>query len=131
MTPYGAKWSAWTKGGMNHELRIQRRTAPGDAWGAAEWVGPPVNTLDPEIAPRPLADGREFVFTRLLGGGKVDWLVAVPKPGGGWDVDPVRLDHRDYNPTFTADGRTAVFQSDRPGGRGRADLWQVRRVPKK
>ena len=69
------------------------------------------------VAPRPLADGKGFVFTRRLAGGIADWLLAVPKPGGGWDVDPVRLDHKDYNPTFTADGRTVVFQSDRPGGR--------------
>jgi serine/threonine protein kinase len=130
LTLYNSKWSTWTPVGKNFELRIQRRATPAEPWGRDEWFGPHVNSLDAEIAPRPLADGSGVLFTRLLVSGKADWLIAVPK-AGGWDVDPVRLDHRDHNPTLTADGRTAVFQSDRPGGRGRIDLWQMRLVPKK
>jgi hypothetical protein len=131
LTLYSSKWSAWARGEKNFELRLQRRAAAAEPWGPTEWLGPPVNSPDPETAPRPLADGSGVLFTRLLAGGKADWLVAVPKPGGGWDVDPVRLDHRDHNPTLTADGRTVVFQNDRAGGRGRFDLWQMRLVPKK
>ena len=34
------------------------------------------------------------------------------------------------NPWPSPDGRTVYFQTSAPGGVGKSDLWEVRRVPK-
>jgi serine/threonine protein kinase len=125
-TLYSALWSKWARGEKAYDLRAQRRDGPG--WGAGPAIGPEVNTADPEVAPRPLADGKSFVFSRVTAGG-VNWLLAVEREGG-WDIRLVRANSWGVAPTFTADGRTVVFAADRPGGHGKSDLWQVRLVPK-
>ena len=117
---------SWAPTGKAYDLRAQRRDGPG--WGPGPGIGPEVNTADPEVAPRPLADGKSFVFSRVTTNG-VNWLLAVEREGG-WDIRLVRVNSWGVAPTFSADGRTTVFAAERPGGHGKSDLWQVRLVPK-
>lgn len=67
---------------------------------------------------------------------------SVDRPGGpgGWDIwmlrrhgatwsapQPVAFDtaSHEFDPAFSADGRTLWFFSNRPGGQGGDDIWQV------
>lgn len=87
---------------------------------------------DPFIA----ADGKQFYFisTRPVNGqskGDTDiWM--MKKTAEGWD-DPRHLDApinsagSEWYPTLTRD-RTIYFGSDRPGGKGKTDLYRARLV---
>jgi Tol biopolymer transport system component len=124
---YHTRWIGPVK---RHNLRFIERSGPGEPWGHMEPFGPGVNSEHEEKCPRPLLDGRGFVFQR--GSGQADskgWLLATPA-GDGWDVQPILSGFGYNNPTFTADGRDVVFHADLHGGLGKADLWQIRRVPK-
>ncbi|WP_426701976.1 hypothetical protein ACPPVV_02870 [Rhodanobacter sp. Col0626] len=74
-------------------------------------------------------------------GNTVLWgSVDRPSGPGGWDIwmvrrhgatwsapRPVTFDttSHDFDPAFSADGRTLWFFSNRPGGQGGDDIWQV------
>ncbi len=76
------------------------------------------------------ADGRTLVFTScnapgLLG--RCDLLISY-REGNEWSK-PINLGkninsrHWESQPSLSADGRLLMFSSDRPGGRGRMDIW--------
>jgi hypothetical protein len=67
---------------------------------------------------------------------------SVDRPGGpgGWDIWMIRREHgrwsaptpvsfdtpaNEFDPAFSADGRTVWFFSNRPGGLGGDDIWSV------
>jgi len=61
------------------------------------------------------------------------WMCARASPRDSFGA-PVNLGPKvnssagDYAPTLSADGLTLFFSSDRPGGRGRSDLWMCMRA---
>ncbi|MBU0763662.1 MAG: tetratricopeptide repeat protein, partial [Bacteroidetes bacterium] len=101
-------------------------------WSKAVNLGPPMNTAGNEGAQTFSPDG-QFIFftscTREDRYGDCD-LFYARKSGDAWSA-PVNLGkdvnsaYRESEPTFSSDGRTLIFVSDRPGGYGQHDLWMT------
>jgi Tol biopolymer transport system component len=116
------------------DLWMTRRSTTDDPWSEPENLGPPVNSPSIEATPSISADGLLLFFqsTRPGGyGGPVDiWVAMRPTRYANWGT-PVNLGPVinttgfDGNPSISADGSTLYFASNRPGGHGDEDLWQV------
>jgi TolB protein len=93
---------------------LYRVTVTADGFGAAEPLGPEVNTAGNEWAPTPSPDGRSLVFARNTPGGTHDLYVAAATGAG---FGPARLlpgalnaaDADEIDPTFLADGTSIVY----------------------
>lgn len=75
-------------------------------------------------------DGRTALwFSRDRPGGAGGYDIWLSRRGEhGWGAaEPVPFNSpgRDFDPAFSADGRSVYFCSDRPGGLGADDLWRV------
>ena len=75
-------------------------------------------------------DGRSALwFSRDRPGGAGGYDIWISRRGEhGWsEAAPVPFNSpgRDFDPAFSADGRSVYFCSDRPGGLGADDLWRV------
>lgn len=106
----------------SHALRFTgapERFAPGIASGAHAEIR---LTLSP--------DGRTalwFSRDRPGGAGGYDIWISRRVDGRWQSALPVSFNSpgRDFDPAFSADGRTVYFCSDRPGGMGGDDVWRV------
>jgi Tol biopolymer transport system component len=123
------------------DLWVVERTPQG--WGPPRRLGPEVNSPADELYPSASADGTLYFAsgpTRPQAGEHFDIYSAArrgtgfaarerldaavntaPAPGGGVQ------DAWDFNPEISPDGRTLLFTSLRPGGRGLGDLYVSRR----
>ena len=123
------------------DIWMVERKASG--WSEAVRLGPEINTPDDELyasestdgtiyfasgpmAPRPGAHWDIF-SARRLGNGfaarqRVDGVNTTPAAG-----DPNFQSAWEFNPEISADGRTLVFTSLRPGGLGLGDLYVAHR----
>ncbi|MBL9094370.1 MAG: serine/threonine-protein kinase, partial [Planctomycetaceae bacterium] len=118
--------SARPGGSGSRDLWICNRAAPDAPFGPPTNFRCGANSPAPEQSPQPLSDGRTVLFAR---DGKPQ--LTFTSPTGVLSALPVRGVADDVRePWLSADGRRMYFQSDRPGGRGAADLWMSRRVPK-
>jgi Tol biopolymer transport system component len=112
------------------DLDLWRVRRDGDAWGTPEHLGDAVNSRAQELGPT-WHDGRLY-FASSRGGrermldifqardtaGRFATAVAVTE----WNTPASESDVE-----LSADGRTVLFWSDRPGGQGSADVWASRR----
>jgi len=120
------------------ELWVARRKKTDDPWPEPVNLGPPVNSPSIEATPSISADGLLLFFqsTRPGGyGGPVDiWVAMRPTRHANWGT-PVNLGpvintwDFDGHPSVSADGSALYFVSDRSGGHGDLDLWQVSITP--
>ena len=120
--------------GMGHEdLWIATRASVSDPWGPPVNLGGPVNTAYREDSPDTSADGLLLLFSsnRPGGfGGSDIWMSRRTTIEEDWGP-PVNLGPgvngpaRDEGPTISVDGKTLHFHSNRSGGVGGYDLWQV------
>lgn len=102
-------------------------------WGNIQNLGPPVNTPGDEGALCLSPDGQFLFFAacnRPDGYGSCD-LYASKRKGEGWsepqNLGPVvNSTYWESQPTFSSDGRTLFFVSNRPGGLGSSDIWFTR-----
>lgn len=67
-------------------------------------------------------DGKEILFTTDLAGRQNLWKVPS---AGGWPVQLVQSDERQFSATWSPDGKWIVFQQDYAGN----ELWDVLAVP--
>ena len=116
------------------DLWLCTRRSRSDPWGQPVNLGPLVNTREPDYEPCLSADGLMLIFARVRGREKADlWMSSRPGADGPWG-QPVNLGpsvnskNTENGPSFTADGLTLVFHSDRPGGHGSFDLWMSTRA---
>ncbi len=107
-----------------------------DAWLPAVNLGPPVNTSSNEGAQAISVDGQHLFFTgcnRKNGEGSCD-IYYSKKEGGKWSTaenigPPVNSSNWESQPSFSSDGRTLYFSSNRPGGQGKSDIWYSKLTP--
>lgn len=91
-----------------------------------------INTSGNEGAQALSADGNWMFFTacgRADGHGSCD-IYFSQKTDDGWNEpvnigSPVNSPYWESQPSFSADGKTLFFVSNRPGGKGGKDIWQA------
>jgi serine/threonine protein kinase len=120
------------------DLWMTTRSTPDGPWSEPVNLAPPVNSPSVEATPSISANGLLLFFqsTRPGGyGGPVDiWVAMRPTRYANWGT-PVNLGPvvntfgYDGTPSISADGSTLYFASNRPGGHGDEDLWQVSITP--
>lgn len=133
-------FSSIRSGGYGHpDLWVTTRATKDEHWGEPVNLGPFVNSYDAEWGPYISPDGLTLFFDSGFGGGP-------PRPGGIGESDlwitrreskkepwgePVNLGpivnstRYEIRPNISADGSTLYFCSNREGGAGDLDLWQV------
>ncbi|MCY7360091.1 MAG: OmpA family protein, partial [Rudanella sp.] len=87
---------------------------------------------DNEGTPSLSADGRTLVFTACQGRkgfGSCDLYISR-RTGSDWSAPQnlggtVNTSNYESQPALSADGRRLYFVSDRPGGKGKRDLWRT------
>ena len=119
------------------DLWVTTRTTVNGDWGEPVNLGPTVNSSLWEARPKLSADGLTLFFgsNQLDGSDLCDiYMTTRETTQGAWGT-PVKLgpsinspDDEDW-PCISTDGRTLLFESDRPGGSGAWDLWQVPVLP--
>lgn len=129
------------KYGWNEEpfLDLYKATIVGGSVGSGSLVPGDVNTKYHESTVAITADGKRMYFDRndyYNGKYKKDDegvnqlnIYYAENVNGEWkDVKPVPFNDRQYSnshPALSPDGKTLYFTSDRPGGKGQADIYKV------
>ena len=116
-----------------HDLWVSTRPTLSESWGTPENLGSTVNGSDWDYTPELSSDGLLLFFCsdRSGGHGSDDiWLTRRETTDDSWG-EPVNLGPEvnsssgDGNPVISADGSTLYFGSNRFGGSGIVDIWQV------
>jgi hypothetical protein len=117
------------------DIWMSTRPTRDDPWGQRQNLGPTINTGASEMDACISADGLTLYFnsTKTGGYGAADIYAATrPTRDDPWGPPvnlgpPVNGPYDDVCPDISADGRTMVFASNRPGGLGDLDFWMTRR----
>jgi len=124
-------------GSGGQDLWITRRATIDDPWGEPVNLGPTVNSSGFDAAPISSPDGLMLFFMsgRSGGYGFFDgWVTRRSNIEDDWGI-PVNLgpmintSNLDGCACLSPDGYTLYFMSDRSGGYGSHDLWQVSILP--
>ncbi len=120
----------------NWDLWVTTRTMKDENWSAPVNLGPAVNSSTPEILGSSIsADGLTLLFASGRPGGYGGywgdiWVTTRTTTDNPWqpplNLGPmVNSSANEIMPGTSADGRMLYFSSDRTGGVGGYDLWQV------
>jgi Tol biopolymer transport system component len=125
-------------GGPGFDIWVATRETTKDLWSEPVNLGSPVNSVSAEEYPHISDVGLTLSFSsgvysspRPGGYGGSDIWVAMRKTSDADWSEPVNLGppvngpFMDRAPRISTDGSTLYFCSDRPGGIGTFDLWQV------
>lgn len=99
-------------------------------WTKIRPLGMPINTLGNEGAQALFVDGKRYFYTacnRRNGLGACD-LYYVEQVNGKWNVPelmsfPLNTRYSEKQPSISPDGKKLYFSSNRPGGKGKMDIW--------
>ncbi len=116
-----------------NDMYMAARVTTADPWGEPVNLGTTVNGSAVDACPNISADGLMLFFmsNREGGHGAFDiWVTTRATTEDDWGI-PVNLgpgvngEGFDGTPNISSDGSTLYFMSDRPGGLGKYDLWEV------
>ena len=119
------------------DLYVSTRASTDDPWGAPSNIGSGVNSSSEEATPGISSDGLALFFCGIRPGGYGDydlWVTTRATTNDDWG-EPVNLGpgvntaDLEAVPKISIDGSTLYFQSNRPGGVGTFDIWQVKILP--
>ena len=110
---------------------LMTATFNGETWSPPLSLASSINTPENEGTASLSADGHTLVFTACQGRkgfGSCD-LYLSRKTGNDWSSPEnlgaiINSRYYESQPALSADGRQLYFVSDRPGGRGRRDIWR-------
>ncbi|NOX54578.1 MAG: protein kinase [Planctomycetes bacterium] len=117
-------------GGKGHwDLWMCRRPSLRARWQLPVNLGPVVNTEQYETAPTLSSDGRILIFGGEGPGGDL-WVAWRQSADEKWAKRQslgrvINTQFKEWCAFISRDDRTLLFQSDRPGGYGGFDLYQV------
>ena len=111
------------------------RVGPIEFLGPAKNLGPVVNSSNTDIAPSLSADGLTLLFQSDRPGGRGAndiWISVRASLTSEWGKPtnpgpPLNGSADDGGPSLSPDGLALLFNSGRPGGLGRQDLWSCQR----
>ena len=135
---YFCEYSVFRPGGHGRsDLWVTTRATTSEPWGPPVNLGPTVNSSAHDRAPTISTDGLALFFmsNRPGGYGGYDlWVTRRVTGDDEWGTPvnlgpPVNSSSRDAGPGISADGHTLYFHSDRSGGEGEVDIWQVSILP--
>lgn len=112
------------------DFYISTKDAIGN-WTMAQRLDEPLNSTNNEGAQCISQDGRFIVFTICGEGGMGSCdLYWSKKVGNKWSKpknlgSAVNSRYWDSQPSFSIDGKTLYFTSNRPGGKGGKDIWKT------
>lgn len=117
------------------DIWVTTRTTISDPWGPPENLGAMVNSSSLDMSPSISSDGRMLLFQSRRSGGPADiWMTTRASIEDDWAPavkleSPINTSASDVNPNISVDGSTLYFSSNRGGGQGGFDLWQVPILP--
>jgi len=128
-------WSTRPGGAGSYDIWVSRRATIQDDWGMAENLGAAVNSSVADLCTDVSPDSLSLLFVSARPGGYGGnlgdlWMSRRPEIGDSWGP-PINLgpmvngSYNENGPCLSTDGSTLYFSSDRPGGSGDADMWQV------
>ncbi len=120
-------------GGYN-DILVTTRTTTSDPWSEPVNLGPGFNGPVADGGPDISADGLMLFFRSYRQGSYDIWFSKRATVNDDWDMPvhlgpPVNTSEADSMPNVSADGSILYFQSNRAGGLGGYDLWQVPIIP--
>jgi hypothetical protein len=126
-----------TGGSGNYDLWMSTRPTTQQDWGTPVNLGSLVNSSGADYECCLSCDGLVLLFMsdRSGGlGGSDAWMTVRKSINDPWDLPvnlgpPVNTSGEDGNVMISADLRTLYFVSNRTGGVGNYDLWQVPLIP--
>jgi hypothetical protein len=118
-----------------YDMWVTTRATTQDDWGPPVNLGPTVNSSSDDFSEDISADGLSLILVSARAGGYGGnlgdlWLTRRPSISGLWGP-PVNLgpivngSNSESGPCLSADGSMLYFSSDRTGGSGAQDMWQV------
>ncbi|MCP4261493.1 MAG: hypothetical protein GY774_28925 [Planctomycetes bacterium] len=115
------------------DIYVTTRATVSDSWGSPVNLGPAVNSSGIDASPDISLDGLIMFFNsgRSGGvGGSDIWMTKRITRNTEWETainlgSVVNASGFDAQPNISSDGSTLYFSSERPGGSGNVDLWQV------
>jgi Tol biopolymer transport system component len=127
-------------GSGNLDIWVTTRARKDQPWGQPENLGSPVNSSADDCAGSISADGLQLYFSEWAVirpggyGGHDIWVATRPTKDAPWgqpaNLGPsVNTAAGEVGPFISPDGSTLYFSSDRSGGYGRWDIWQVKILP--
>jgi Tol biopolymer transport system component len=120
-------------GGQGYDVWVTTRKTTQHAWGTPVNLGPAVNTGGIELSPSTSSGDLVLFFDRRIVDRDI-WMVARSTPDGPWGLAvnpgaPVNTLFFDTDPCPAVNESMLHFASDRPGGVGGQDLWEVPVIP--
>jgi len=106
------------------DIFVSKKSADGQ-WETPKNIGTTINTEFHEASNGLSPDGKKLYIFREVNGG--DIFECIQTQDGNWSK-PKKMDHintksKEASITFSGDGKSMVFSSDRPGGLGNLDLY--------